>query len=196
MACRPRQPGREPAHGRVGPGPERIGNSQCRVIFLGIVAVPRRSALDWTLEAGSLGALLAIFGVVGSNWKDLPARVPRHFNALGNPDAWGGKNGLLLLPLTSLGIYILLTIASCYQKLINIPMSVDRDAPEVQSLLLGMSILLKTIVLWMLLYIAWANVNTAMGRGAGLWKSFLPASLAAVVVPTALYMFKLRRYRN
>jgi hypothetical protein len=127
------------------------------------------------LEAGSLGALLAIFGVVGSNWKDLPARVPRHFNALGNPDAWGGKNGLLLLPLTYWGIYILLTIASRDQKLISIPMSVDRDAPEVQSLLVGMSILLKTIVLRMLLYLAWA---------------------AALVAPAGLYMFKLRRYRN
>jgi len=30
-----------------------------------------------------------------------------------------------------LGTYILFTIASRYQKLINIPISVDRDAPEV-----------------------------------------------------------------
>jgi hypothetical protein len=29
------------------------------------VAVPRRSALDWTLEAASLGILPAIFGVAG-----------------------------------------------------------------------------------------------------------------------------------
>jgi uncharacterized membrane protein YidH (DUF202 family) len=75
-------------------------------------------------------------------------------------------------------------------------MRVDRDAPEVQSLLLGMSILLKTMVLWMLLYIAWANVNTAMGRGEGLGKPFLPVSLAAVFLPLGLYIFKLRRCRN
>jgi uncharacterized membrane protein YidH (DUF202 family) len=160
------------------------------------VAVPQRSAIHWVLEAGPLGALLAIFGVVSVDWKNLPDRVPRHFNWLGNPDGWGGKNGLLLLPLIALGIYILLTIASRYQKRINIPISVDRDAPEVQSLLLGMSILLKTIVLYIFLYLAWANVNIAMGRRDSLGKPFVPACLAAVFVPMGLYMFKLRRYRE
>ena len=160
------------------------------------MAVPRRSALDWVLEAGSLGALLAIFGVVAFNWKNLPARVPRHFNASGNPDAWGGKNGLLVLPLTALGIYILLTMASRYQKLINIPMTVDRDAPEVQALLLGMSTLLKAILLCIFLYLTWANVNTARGRLEGLGRPFLPVSLAAVFGTLAFYMFKLRSYRK
>jgi uncharacterized membrane protein len=160
------------------------------------VAVPRRSALDWTLEAASLGILLAIFGVAGFCWKNLPARIPRHFNASGNPDAWGGKNGLLLLPLTSFGIYILLTMASRYQNLINIPMAVARDAPEVQSLLLGMSTLLKAILLCIFLYLTWATVNTATGRLHGLGTLFPPASIAVVFITLGFYLFKLRRYRK
>ena len=185
MVCRNRRASRETARG-----------NHCRGIFLCIVAGPRRSALDWILEVVSLAVLLAIFGAVGLNWKNLPARVPRHFNASGNPDGWGGKNGLLLLPLTSLGIYVLLTVASRYQKLINIPMAIDRDAPEVRSLLLGMSTLLKTILLFVFLYLTWANVNTAMGLAGGLGKPFLPVSVAVVFTTLGLYMFKLRRYRR
>jgi hypothetical protein len=108
----------------------------------------------------------------------------------------GGRNGLLLPPLTSMGIYALLTMASRYQKLINIPMTVDRDAPEVQSFLFKTSALLKTVLLSIFLYLTWANVNTAMGLREGLGKPFLPLSLAVIFVTLGLYMFKLRRYRK
>ena len=160
------------------------------------MAVPRRSALGWVLEAVSLGALVSIFGIVWFNWKDLPARILRHFNSRGNPDGWGGKNGLLPLPLTALGIYSLLTMAFRYQNLINIPMTVDRDAPEVRSLLGVMSALLKTILLCMFLYLTGANVNTAMGRLNGLGRPFLPAWLASVFLTPGFYMFKLWPYRK
>jgi uncharacterized membrane protein len=157
---------------------------------------PRRSTLDWILEAISAATLLAIFGIVAADWAELPAQVPLHFGLSGNPDRWGNKSGILLLPLTAAGLYAGLTMASRYQRFINIPFVIDRNAPAVQSLLLGMSITLKTILLLINLFLVRSVVRTAMGRSDGLGKQFLFAELVPTFLLLGFYLVKLRRYRS
>jgi uncharacterized membrane protein len=158
--------------------------------------MPKRSASDWILEALAFAALAAIIVTVATHWTEIPARVPRHFGVSGAPDGWGDKNGMLLLPFTAIGLYILMTVTSRYQRLINVPMAIDRDAPEVQRLLQSMSITLKMVVLFVFAYVEWAKVNTALGRSSGLGKQFLPISLIAVFLPLGLYLQKLRKHQE
>jgi len=146
-------------------------------------------------EGLALVALVTIIGTVVAHWKALPARIPTHFEISGSPDGWGNKNGMLQLPLTAIGLYILITVASCCQRLINLPMAIDRDTPEVQRLLRSMSITLKMVILFVFVYIEWTTVNTALGRSAGLGKLFLPISLVAAFIPLVLYLQKLRGHR-
>ena len=61
-------------------------------------------------------------------------------------------------------------VTARYQRLINVPMAIDRDAPEVQRLLQSMSITLKVVLLFIFAYIEWAMVNTALGRSSALGK--------------------------
>jgi uncharacterized membrane protein len=158
--------------------------------------MPNRSASDWIQEGFALAALVTIIGTVAAHWTALPAQVPRHFGISGNPDGWGDRNGMLLLPLTAIGLYILITVTSRYQRLINVPMTIDRDAPEVQRLLRSMSITLKMVVLFVIAYIEWTTVNTALGRSTGLGRLFLPISLIALFIPLGLYLRKLRGCQN
>lgn len=155
---------------------------------------PRRSAFGWALEVASLAALFAIFAILGARWTALPDQVPLHFDAAGQPDGWGGKNWLLLLLFLAGMEYIVFTAAARHQRLISLPIAINRDLPEVKSVLLGMAITFKAIVLFMLLYLTWAGVNTAIGRSAGLGKQFLPISLAAVFLALIFYLHKLWRY--
>ena len=158
--------------------------------------VQKRSALDWILEGVAVSALAMIIGTVSVHWTELAAQVPIHFGISGSPDRWGNKNELLLLPLTAIGLYTLLTVTSRYQRFINVPMAIDRDAPEVQRLLQSMSITLKMVVLLVLPYIEWAVVNTALGRSAGLGRQFLPISLVAIFLPLGFYLLRLRRHQK
>lgn len=158
--------------------------------------MPGRSASDWVQEVLAFAALVAVIVVLAVHWTELPAQVPRHFGVSGAPDGWGDKSGMLLRPLTAVGMYILVTIASRHQRLINIPMAIDRDAPEVQRLLKSMSITLKMVILFVFVYIEWVQVNTALERSSGLGKLFLPISLVAVFLPLGLYLQKLRKYRK
>lgn len=134
--------------------------------------------------------------IVALHWAEIPARIPLHFGVSGTPDRSGDKTGLLLLPLTAIGLYILLTAASRYQRLINVPIAVDRDLPEVQRLLLNMSITLKTVLLLVFVYIVSRNVDTALGRADGLGKQFLPVFLLTIFLPVTVYLMKLSRYRK
>jgi len=156
---------------------------------------PKRNTLDWTLEGASLAVLVAIFVNLAAHWSELPGRVPTHYGASGNPNAWGGKNVLWVLPIVAVGLYLLLTTAARYQRLINLPIRVDRDLPEVRKLLLTMTICMKAVMMLMLAYISWAGINTALGRAEGLGRMFLPLFLAATFAPVIFFTRKLQRYR-
>lgn len=153
----------------------------------------KRSIFDWVLEAIALVVLFAVIANFAVHWNSLPALVPQHFGISGKPDGWGSKSGLTVLPLTAIGIYVLLSFASQYHQFLNVPMGVDRNAPHVHSLLLQMSIVLKLILLCAFLFLSRRSVDTALGKSDGLGRSFLPLLLAATFLPVSYYLLRLRK---
>ena len=66
-----------------------------------------KNKLNW-LEAALVVAPLIALAIL---WNDLPERVPIHWNLRGQIDGWAPKSfGLLIMPLTSLGIIALLHV--------------------------------------------------------------------------------------
>jgi uncharacterized membrane protein len=67
--------------------------------------------LTWRSEAICLLLLVAMFVAAGVMWSSAPDTIPTHWGDSGEPDSYGGKfEGLLLLPLIALGIYVLLLV--------------------------------------------------------------------------------------
>ena len=106
------------------------------------------------------------------------------------------RTGLLQLPIVAIGIYVLMTLASRYQSLINLPISIDRDAPEVRRLLQSLAITLKLVILLIFVYIEWILANTASGRSSTPGTLFLPVTLVAVFLPLGFYLHKLQNYQR
>ena len=66
-----------------------------------------RNKLSWLEAALLIAPLLAVVML----WNELPARVPIHWNLRGQVDGWASKPfGMLVTPLTSLGIIALLRV--------------------------------------------------------------------------------------
>jgi uncharacterized membrane protein len=152
-----------------------------------------RSGLDWMLEGVSAIALVFAIGDVAMHWSMLPERIPVHFGAAGSPNGWGGRSMLLFLLATTVAMAVVLTVAERYQRLINIPMSVDRDSPVVRRLLRSMVIMLKAVMMLSFVWIVDLTMRTAVGEASGLGRGFLPVFVAGIVAPLIYYLVKLAR---
>lgn len=54
--------------------------------------------------------VLVMLAATLAAWDSLPERVPTHWGISGEPDAWGSRSSLFILPLAALGILALLTL--------------------------------------------------------------------------------------
>jgi uncharacterized membrane protein len=154
---------------------------------------PPRSTLDWVFEFVSAIALIAAVADVATHWSRLPDQIPTHFGASGTPDGWGSKNMILLLLAVTLVMAITLTLAEKYQRLINIPISIDRESPKVRRLLRSMVIVLKAVITVTFIWIVDLTMRTAVGETNGLGHAFLPVFLGATIAPMIYYLVKLKR---
>jgi uncharacterized membrane protein len=64
---------------------------------------------NWRTELALLALIALMFAAAFIVWPTAPSEIPVHWNASGEVDRFGGKiEGLLLLPLMALGIYLLM----------------------------------------------------------------------------------------
>jgi uncharacterized membrane protein len=63
---------------------------------------------NWRTELPQLLLIAAMFLATAATWPSAPGRVPMNWGLNGEPDRYGGRfEGLLLLPLIALGLYLL-----------------------------------------------------------------------------------------
>jgi hypothetical protein len=146
---------------------------------------PRRSTQDWLLEAVALAALIATFAMVFGHWQRLPVFARR-----------GNTGSLSVMVLLNAGVYVLLTIATRYQQLVNVPFEIDRDRPEVKRLLLRMTIVLKTVFMVFLAGMLWMILHMPLRRSRGLGWDFLVVFFVAMLAQTVFFVRKLSRFRK
>lgn len=147
-----------------------------------------QSKLEWFVEGISVVALS--FGILTllQAWPDLPARVPRHFDVAGKPDAWGTKMNLWVLPFVGVVIYLMLTVVGRLPQSHNFPVAVTpQNALRLYRLSRMMVVWLKAQISCTLGYVAWAQVRVAMGHAQGIGWAFLPVTLFTISLTIFLY---------
>jgi uncharacterized membrane protein len=155
-----------------------------------------RSRAQWFFEGLSLLLVIFMFAMVALHWSQFPDRVPTHFSFSGKPNGWRGKGLLLILPSVAAVIWVVMTVAQRYPRLINIPFTIDRDSPEVQSVLRSMMIAEKTTMALAFAWLMQGMVRTALGRAEGIGQGFVPLTLVIIFAPLIVYSVKLLRLRK
>jgi len=150
---------------------------------------PRRSTVDWILEAAALAALVAMFAIVAAHWGEIP-RPRLRFLPPRAVHPWDPRIVLAIMMALGSATYVLLSLSGRFQKLMNI------EVPYARQQLLSMTIVLKAVVMLLLAYLSWTLVAVVTGHGRGLRPGYLALFVAAVPVPLILYTVKLRRYRR
>ncbi len=151
------------------------------------------SRTKWLLEGLTLASILAMVGLTLVQWQDLPARIPMHFGISGKPDGWGGKDSIWILSLLAVVVNVILSIASVFPAMQNLPFDVDRSRPEVQRVLFEMATTVTLAVTMVLAIVNWSMIEVGIGRLPGLGCLLLPVILAMIFIPVGYYLVKLRR---
>lgn len=155
-----------------------------------------RTGLDNALEVLAAAGLLTPLAYLYKNWASLPARFPTHFGASGLPDAWGGRESLLILLAVSLILYPLLTVLSYFPHIYNYPWRITEENAERQyRLARSLMLWIKVEMLWLFGYIQWSSIQVALGKAAGLGTAFLPITLAVAFGTLAIYIWAAWRGR-
>ena len=148
------------------------------------------------VEAVALALLVAMFLVVSLNWSELPERMPSHYNAAGEPDRWGSKDGVWILPVVGAGLYLLMTAlsraAASGKVRLNVPPGVDAASPEVQAEARQLLTAVKVLVMATFAFITWSRTSSPQ---QGLGPAFLPAVLIVPLGVIGAYLLRMRRYR-
>ena len=121
-------------------------------------------------------AVSAIYGP-----EKLPARIPTHFGADGQPNGWGGPESLWLLPIVGTMIALLMSAVTRFPQSFNYPVRVTRENQErLKELALGMIAWLRLEVLCLFAWIEWATIESARHARLGLPPSLLLVSIFVV----------------
>jgi hypothetical protein len=124
----------------------------------------------------------------------LGSRVPMHFDAAGNADAWGSPWALGVLPLVAIGIYALMTAVSRRPAAFNFPVRVTpRTRPRLEALAVEMIGWLKAEVVCLFAWIQTVTIETVRHGNGRLSPLVVPFVLVAVFVTILGYIVAMRR---
>lgn len=160
-----------------------------------VIHVPR-TPLENILEVLAACCLIGFMAVAIWGWLILPAVVPTHFGISGQPDAYGSKGTLLILPVIFLLVYGLLTFLERFPHTYNYPVTItEENAPRQYKRARILLVWLKLEILAAGMILQWNIIQSAANRsGSGLlyFTFLLPVLLLATVI---IYMIKARRER-
>ena len=145
------------------------------------------SMLDKILELTGTILLLAMWCCTVYALVKSPATVPVHYNASGQPDNYGSKWSILLLPLLGTVIYFGLTVLNRNPHIFNYLQKITTgNAAQQYSIAARMLRFLKLSILIIFCIVILSDFLTATGviKGLGIW--FLPFMFILISLPTII----------
>lgn len=151
----------------------------------------KRTTLDWIIEVAAFSFLIVLIALPLIWYNKLPENIPVHFNGAGEPDGYGGKSSLWLLPATGLFIWLLLTVIEAFPQVYNFPVKITPENIVTQYRMATRLIrILKAVILIIFSFISFQTMKTATGGASGLGKAFLPVFLLITFGLIIIYMVK------
>jgi uncharacterized membrane protein len=150
---------------------------------------PSRTSIEYALEVASLLAVFAAVSIIATAWGSLPDRVPSHFGAAGNPDAFGAKGSVLAPAVLTVGLYLLFSVVQLIPpRLYNYPVHISADNALAQySLVRTCLAAIKAGICTFLAFGTWLTIQVALGQRQGLGSWFIPGVLLATILPMVWY---------
>lgn len=145
---------------------------------------------DKTLEIIALIGIILIWAICLYYYSSLPETIPIHFNAAGNPDGFGNKNTLWLLPSITTALYIALTAISKIPHTFNYPVKITpENAPNQYRKAIQLLRIIKVVITIGFSYMVYESIQVALGNAQTTGLSSI-VFLVALFLGIGWYFFK------
>jgi len=156
-----------------------------------------RSNLDLALEAVAFIGLVFLIGLSIYYYSRLPASIATHFNFKGEPDGWGNKSTLFLMPVLCVILYTGLTVLSRFPHVFNYPWTItESNARRQYAIARQLLSAVKVTLVITLSYVSWAMIQTATGNQNGLSPRFLMLESPVLFAVIGFYFFQAKKAQN
>ncbi len=140
--------------------------------------------------AAAIAILLAIL-IILQFWAVLPSRIPIHFGFYGQPDAWGDKVMIWLLPAVAAMIFIVLAAVSPYPHTFNYPVRITQENARRQYMLArSLLVWLKVEVCWLFALIVRQQIIVALGSAQRFSMELVLGMMVLILGTVGVYFLK------
>jgi uncharacterized membrane protein len=147
------------------------------------------------IETLSILFLVGVYVYIIISWSEIPGRVPTHFNIAGEPDSWGGKWSVLILPIVATFLFKTMFILSKFPHIHNYPVEVTPENAEgIYRASRKMLIVMNFLLTFFLAIGALEMINVAQGKeGLGMW--YMIGFFVSLFGTMGYYMYKMFKIR-
>lgn len=150
---------------------------------------PTLTVGDKFIEWSAIGFNVTIWGYTLFVWQDLPESIPVHFNLKGEPDNFGNRYNLLILPLISGIIFAGLTILNRYPHMFNYPVKITAEnALDQYTRATRLLRILKTEISMIFLYIQVTTIMISKNQAEKLPPWFLVVAVISINLTVFIYL--------
>lgn len=152
------------------------------------------SKSDKIIEIIGLMTLISLWLFVIFNYSKLPNTIPTHFVSSSQPDRYGGKINLLMLPIVPSVIFIGFSILNKFPHIFNYPTDIsEENALKYYTLATRMIRVMKLIIVVIFGIIALRTIQLATGQidKIGIW--LLPLVLGLVFIPILYFLVRMSK---
>ncbi len=131
------------------------------------------------------------------NFSALPGTIPIHWNFKGEVDNYAGKHSIFILPVIGSFIFAGMTILNNYPHIFNYAVKIDESNAAMQyTNVTRMIRVLKTIVVFIFLFIIFKIIQSANEDNKSLEAWSLPLVTGIIVIPVIIFIFNSFRTKN
>ena len=152
---------------------------------------PGNGLADKLLEVVGLVGVVLLIVLPATFYSSLPGEIPTHFGIRGNPDDFGGKAAIWMLPVIGVVLYAGLALVNYF--LVRKKMTSKADpATEARQKQAAFRLLqyLKVMLVFSFAYIVFATIQTALGKAEGLGVWFLPAFMVILTGMPVVFLIR------
>jgi uncharacterized membrane protein len=148
------------------------------------------SKFEKILELAAVIFLITAILLTLLYWPSILEKIITHCDIKGNPDSYGGKGSLLIMPIVSAGIYLLITLLSRFPHSFNYIVDINEENAIFQYNNARILMLcIKAEIMCMFAYLQWRFIIESIKGNGRLGILFLPVFLI-VIFGTLIYFVK------